>query len=74
MLNIVVNENLINVPILIIFETGKEELSFTPENLRLKIIELNKENINFQFISFDRNAEEILFGLDWLIDNMKALN
>ena len=77
-MSIIKDENLKFVPFLILFDRSNSKMLEFTEKFRFELNTMIKEkNIdilyNIQYVDFSIKSEEILLGVDWLCDVMKAI-
>lgn len=63
---------LFDVPVLLVFDKNNGDNESSNEKLRTQLLEIEGV-INTQYVNFSEGMEELYFGIDWLVDNMKAL-
>lgn len=73
-MNIFNDVNLKNVPFLVLFDKNKENIEYSIEEFRKKLISMPNVLYNTQFIDFRESGISMInCGIDWLVEVMKAI-
>ena len=73
LLNVFEDKNLLNIPYLLVFEKGSDEMENLIEKLRSKMNNIENIVFNLQFINGIKEMRQIKLGFEWLVKVMKPL-